>query len=599
MEKLVQALKVFKEDVLGEDNAFFTYAWLTCVVLILAIGFYFNSESVSFLAIADSREQSVNFDYPVIVKRVHVIPGQAVSKGQILVELRQPEIDTQVRSLRSNLRQLKLEKQLRDQISKGLPEQASKQTIDPQAALIAEAQTELDILENQQKNLFVFADYDGVIGNVFVKAGESAQAFTPILTLASANPSIVQGFIHESVSSNIQIGQKFNIKTTDGRFVVGEVASLGARIVPIPNRLLKISSLMAWGKEVVIRIPEKNSFLLGEKVSVEKDWGLKYRPFASATAKSQELPAGIQLDKIQVPSLLKNRFNSELSAIVYSTDLQKYLLASDEYSSAAPTLYLMNEAGEVQDQKIDLPEEASIDDIESLSTDGEYFYLMSSLSTSKKGNLPASRQKMMRIEIEGLAAKVLGEINLRQLLSTLSKASKVPELQIIHRALQTSKARDFEVEGHFVQNNTLFLAVKSPLLNEKDSIILTLKPFSKLWDKKLNPSALSLQSRLVNFSHPHVVGSSLISDMVLIGSQVYLSTSTNGGAGSALWKLNLFDLESNVGLNARFISHSPDRKVEGLAFEPLRRRLIGVFDNLESPEFFSMGIVDSEQPGQR
>jgi len=56
--------------------------------------------------------------------------------------------------------------------------------------------------------------------------------------------------------------------TGAGKGVVGEVVGLSSRIVPFPTRMWKMPELPVYGREVTIKIPEENPFLLGEMVTI-------------------------------------------------------------------------------------------------------------------------------------------------------------------------------------------------------------------------------------------------------------------------------------------------------------------------------------------
>ena len=43
---------------------------------------------------------------------------------------------------------------------------------------------------------------------------------------------------------------------------------MSSRIVPYPIRLLKMVDMPLYGREVMIRVPDKNGLLLGEKVTI-------------------------------------------------------------------------------------------------------------------------------------------------------------------------------------------------------------------------------------------------------------------------------------------------------------------------------------------
>jgi hypothetical protein len=78
------------------------------------------------------------------------------------------------------------------------------------------------------------------------------------------------GYIHENVYHRVMEGEKVVVSSITGRrsSVTGRVTGVGARIVAFPERLQKRPELPLWGREVQIQIPEKNTFLLGEKVLI-------------------------------------------------------------------------------------------------------------------------------------------------------------------------------------------------------------------------------------------------------------------------------------------------------------------------------------------
>jgi HlyD family secretion protein len=109
-----------------------------------------------------------------------------------------------------------------------------------------------------------------MIGMVKFKEGEKVSPFDTILTLHPAAPSYVKGYIHENVYSRVATGDTVEVRSfTDNRqATTGKVAGVGSRIVIYPERLQKRVDIPIWGREVIIKIPDNNSFLLGEKVLI-------------------------------------------------------------------------------------------------------------------------------------------------------------------------------------------------------------------------------------------------------------------------------------------------------------------------------------------
>ena len=62
--------------------------------------------ATQFFGIADDQEQTVRFAAPVEILRVGSVSGQAVSVGDLILEVRQPELDTELQILADKLREL-------------------------------------------------------------------------------------------------------------------------------------------------------------------------------------------------------------------------------------------------------------------------------------------------------------------------------------------------------------------------------------------------------------------------------------------------------------------------------------------------------------
>lgn len=135
---------------------------------------------------------------------------------------------------------------------------------------IEKLEQEIVLVEKEKKDLIVFSPIDGIVGSVDHRQGEQVSAFSPILTIHSRAPSQIEGYIHEDVYNSITVGQKVSVISNADRkhSVVGTVAGVGTRIVEYPVRLRKRPDIQIWGREVIIKIPEQNSLLLGEKVMV-------------------------------------------------------------------------------------------------------------------------------------------------------------------------------------------------------------------------------------------------------------------------------------------------------------------------------------------
>ncbi len=145
--------------------------------------------------------------------------------------------------------------------SKGIAKMSSKTE--------AEAlRREMALLEKEQEDLTIIAKETWIVGTVDVRDGEKISSFSPILTLTHKAVSLVRGYINEKIYTKIQVGDEIEVLGGSGERMNGTVIGMSSRIVPFPLRLLKMADMPLYGREVMIRIPEENGLLLGEKVSI-------------------------------------------------------------------------------------------------------------------------------------------------------------------------------------------------------------------------------------------------------------------------------------------------------------------------------------------
>jgi multidrug resistance efflux pump len=128
--------------------------------------------------------------------------------------------------------------------------------------------SEIEHYQAEQEKLRIYAPSDGLIGNIFCKKGEYFSAFKSFLDFYQMNPTLVKGFVHESLLLKVQVGNKLRVSSSmhPEHSVLGIVTGLGSRIVEIPERLRKIPEIKSYGREVLISIPSDNKFLQKEKV---------------------------------------------------------------------------------------------------------------------------------------------------------------------------------------------------------------------------------------------------------------------------------------------------------------------------------------------
>jgi len=139
--------------------------------------------------------------------------------------------------------------------------------------------SEITHFEREKEKLFIYAPSDGLIGNVTCKEGENISAFSTLMNFYKHNPTLVKGYVHESMILEVKVGDELEVSSSlrTEHKIRGEVFGLGSRIVEIPERLRRMADFKTYGREVLIKIPAENKFLQKEKVllnTIPKDSGL-------------------------------------------------------------------------------------------------------------------------------------------------------------------------------------------------------------------------------------------------------------------------------------------------------------------------------------
>ncbi len=138
----------------------------------------------------------------------------------------------------------------------------------PRNAQIRSLENEVDFYKNKTEKFALTAPSDGLIGNIHVKEAEFVPSFQTLITFYEENPTLVQGFVHESMILKVAVGDSLEVVSSlhEKASCRGVVTGLGSRIIEIPSRLRKMQEIKTYGREILIKIPRDNSFMQKEKV---------------------------------------------------------------------------------------------------------------------------------------------------------------------------------------------------------------------------------------------------------------------------------------------------------------------------------------------
>jgi len=107
-----------------------TLTWILALLAVTQTSMKGKEETTSFQGIAETREVIVNSEEPVEIWNIHVVPGQEIKKGRVLVELERPELTMKINEISHQLDELKSQHlinkdEIRSQISQRKAEQSS------------------------------------------------------------------------------------------------------------------------------------------------------------------------------------------------------------------------------------------------------------------------------------------------------------------------------------------------------------------------------------------------------------------------------------------------------------------------------------------
>jgi multidrug resistance efflux pump len=457
----------------------------------------------------------------------------------------------------------------------------------PMQEQIKQLEDELRLLNEGKRKLHMVAMADGIVGAVNFKEGEKVASFTTIATLHSQFPSFVQGYIHENAYSQVAVGQIVNVSSLANKQtqVTGEVVGVGARIVEYPVRLRKTPDMLMWGREVMIKIPMGNKFLLGEKVMITLKQPSKppqphSRQLAVGKAYAAEAPQ-TRAPFVNHPPLLKditfsvdmkNRPAIEASGALFIADLDKYLIISDDTENKKPTLFLMNAAGAIEKEATIAGLDA-INDMESVAPgDGKVIYILSSQSYTKKGALPASRRLFIRVLRDADHFTLTGKIALVDLLQKAAQKDTAAEwARFITTAIADST---MDIEGLAFRQGSVFLGFKDPKI-DGHAVILAITGIDAVFDKQDLPAAGVRLWRKLDLKDAPTGAPCGISDLVFYGDLLYgLATAERGEQNlGLLWCCQNDTAQPQI--RQRFDGEKP----EGIAIDTSRREMLITFDN--------------------
>jgi len=128
----------------------------------------------------------------------------------------------------------------------------------------------IDLQNTERSRLVLLAPVDGYVDQVSITAGAPFPAFRDMLRIYPLRPAKVIGFIHETADIPFRIGDSVGLVSgvRPDKLVRGQITAAGPKLVELPLRLRKFAELRAWGREVIISLPEDNPYYIGERITI-------------------------------------------------------------------------------------------------------------------------------------------------------------------------------------------------------------------------------------------------------------------------------------------------------------------------------------------
>ncbi len=344
---------------------------------------------------------------------------------------------------------------------------------------------------------------DGFVTEIYARPGDVVQEFAPVLTVEEIRPRFMTLYIPEKSTDQPEIGMKVDISSSRSRDfnTTGVVTFVHPGFSRAAERL-SFRGQIFWARKVQVALIKDHNLVPGEIVNARIGDLAKTEDYlATATAaENATIDNGKnspRLLNIEIADSLGDKSRFEPSGIVWIHEIGRYLIVSDDTgiqnsnSEHAPFLFLMDENGKVESDRVRLSGIKKVSDLEAITPAGNgVFYLVSSQNISKKGKRPARREKILKIKAKGRSFSVQGEVKLLSLLLKSYSREKLVELGL--EKSDKDGLPVLNIEGAAFQDNTLYFGLKEPV-TDKGAIIWKLDDVDSVFEKKrLQPDQLSV-----------------------------------------------------------------------------------------------------------
>ena len=424
----------------------------------------------------------------------------------------------------------------------------------------------------------VKAPCDGPVVEILARAGDTVDAYIPIITVEDTRVSFLEVYIPETQDHRVEVGRPVIIysKRSNDFNTTGRITFVHPGFSPMPDRLM-FRGQIAWARKLRVELAPGHSLEPGESVRVKllKRGNIDDGVFGTARATQKETlndeDDGRKIRHMNVPEKLLERTRFEPSGLAWLPKIQRYLVVSDDTGlpdgtdDHAPWLFLMDEHGTVEAEPIVLQGVQSVNDLEAVAPAlGGLLYLVSSQNASKKGKRPSDRLYLIEARRDGRTFAVERKIAFLSLVLASYDKKKLRALGLTDNAAD-GKPR-LNIEGAAWRDGSLYFGLKQPTSDE-GAIIWKLDDVDRLMaDQRLKADQLSLVGR-VKLHQPGAVPAG-VSDLAFDPQGRMIALSTIPGASHEMQTggVHLIRRQLDGRLDAKLIESFPNRKPEGVCF---------------------------------
>lgn len=208
------------------------------------------------------------------VTQIHVQEGHLVKQGQKLLTIDSNDLNAQLNSAKSILKQREIEL--------GAAQSLGKKGFQSQSALaqaeanVASAKAEIERLQLAVTKTVILAPFDGVLNKREVEIGDLLREGDTIATVVDLDPLIISANVTESWIQKLYLGQPANGRLTTGQTATGTIRYISSISDPGTN---------TFNLEVEVANPERELLAgMSAEVSIplKQDWAIRISPAVMA-----------------------------------------------------------------------------------------------------------------------------------------------------------------------------------------------------------------------------------------------------------------------------------------------------------------------------